>query len=131
MNGLKYIRQAHKMTLAELASILEVTRQVVSMWENNHSPIPYKRRKELATIFGVTQAHLGMITADQMREIDIKAGLYLAAHKKLQREKKELMEEIDSVAKHDGQEFTLMGYQLKATHCVQCCRELASMARAV
>lgn len=58
MNGLKYIRTRCNYSQRELADILGVSRQAVNMWENSKKIISDKRKKELATLFGIDDLEL-------------------------------------------------------------------------
>ena len=48
MNGLRYIRKQCNFSLSQLAERLEVSRQIISAWENGKKEIPEMRKKQLA-----------------------------------------------------------------------------------
>ena len=53
MNGLRYIRKQCNFSLSQLAERLEVSRQIISAWENGKKEIPEMRKKQLADFFGI------------------------------------------------------------------------------
>ena len=65
MNGLEYIRTRCNISQAELADILQVTKQAISMWENGKKEIPPKRREELSRFFGLDEGYFGEIYEEQ------------------------------------------------------------------
>jgi len=70
VNGLRYIREHHKITLPDLADMLKVSKQVVSMWEQNKKPIPPKRIQQLSIMFNVPEKYLGEISDVEELEIE-------------------------------------------------------------
>lgn len=65
MNGLKYIRTQCNFSLSELAERLNVSRQIISAWENNKKEIPEARKKQLADFFGIDKCFFDDITEEQ------------------------------------------------------------------
>ncbi|MEC0265161.1 helix-turn-helix transcriptional regulator [Paenibacillus anseongense] len=65
-NNLKQIRKLRKFTQQQLADELKVSKQVISMWENNpNEKIPPDRVKQLADVLKVTQAEIINATVDE------------------------------------------------------------------
>lgn len=62
MNGLKHIRIKCNLSLNDMASILGVTRQALSSWENEKKEIPEQRLAELENYFGVDKKFFGEIS---------------------------------------------------------------------
>ena len=73
MNGLKYIRTRCNLSLNELADILGVSRQALSMWENEKKEIPQKRQEQLSKFFGIDAKFFGNITEQEKQELLEKA----------------------------------------------------------
>ena len=53
MNGLKFIRTQCNLSLNNVAQTLNVSRQIVSAWENGKKDIPKERKEQLANYFGI------------------------------------------------------------------------------
>ncbi len=66
MNGLKYIRIRCNLSSTELASILGVTRQALSAWENGKKEIPEHRVAELSEYFGIDGKYF-----DELSDADV------------------------------------------------------------
>ena len=62
MNGLKYIRTQCNFSLSELAERLDVSRQIISAWENGKKEIPEARKEQLAEFFGIDKCFFDEIT---------------------------------------------------------------------
>lgn len=73
MNGLKYIRTRCNLSLNELADILGVSRQALSMWETEKKDIPQKRQEQLSQFFGIDAKFFGSITEQEKQELLEKA----------------------------------------------------------
>lgn len=58
MNGLRYIRKQCNFSLSQLAERLEVSRQIISAWENGKKEIPEMRKKQLADFLVLTSVSL-------------------------------------------------------------------------
>ena len=69
MNGLEYIRTRCNISQAELADMLQVTKQAISMWENGKKEIPPRRKEELARFFGIDEAYFGEISESQKQAL--------------------------------------------------------------
>ena len=69
MNGLTYIRTRCNISQSELADILQVSKQAISMWENGKKEIPTGRRAELARFFGIGEEFFGEISEEQKEAI--------------------------------------------------------------
>ena len=69
MNGLEYIRIRCNISQAELADMLQVTKQAISMWENGKKEIPSRRKEELARFFGIDEAYFGEISESQKQAL--------------------------------------------------------------
>lgn len=52
MNGLKFIRTQCNLSLNNVAQALNVSRQIISAWENGKKDIPDERKKQLSDYFG-------------------------------------------------------------------------------
>lgn len=72
MNGLRFIRRTCNLSANELANILGVTRQTISLWENNKKKIPANRLDQLSDFFGVDKLYFGEINEDQKQELEHK-----------------------------------------------------------
>ena len=64
MNGLKYIRTQCNFSLSELADRLNVSRQIISAWENGKKEIPETRKIQMAEFFGIDKSFFDDITED-------------------------------------------------------------------
>ncbi len=73
MNGLKYIRTRCNLSLNELADILGVSRQALSMWETEKKEVPQKRQEQLSQFFGIDAKFFGRITEQEKQELLEKA----------------------------------------------------------
>lgn len=62
MNGLKYIRNRCNVTIEELASKIGVLPKLIRFWEIDSDCITDKRKKELATYFGIEEKYFGDIS---------------------------------------------------------------------
>lgn len=49
--NIKQLRKETGLTLQEIADTLNVSKQIVSAWENNIKPIPQERQKDLESLF--------------------------------------------------------------------------------
>ena len=56
MNGLRYIRTQCNFSLSELADRLDVSRQIISAWENGKKEIPEARKVQMAEFFGIDKS---------------------------------------------------------------------------
>lgn len=57
MIGLEYIRKNNGDTVEALANKLNITKSLVSQWENGRKPIPAKRLAELSKIYGIPEKY--------------------------------------------------------------------------
>lgn len=73
MSGLKIIRIRCNVSLNEIAEILGVSRQAVSIWEKGEKIVPEKRRKQLSDFLGVDEIFFGEISEEQKMQIAEKA----------------------------------------------------------
>lgn len=62
VNGLKFIRIRCNLSLNDTASLLGVTRQALSSWENEKKEIPEQRLVELENHFGLDKKFFGEIS---------------------------------------------------------------------
>lgn len=69
MNGLKYIRTQCNFSLSKLADRLDVSRQIISAWENGKKEIPEARKEQLAEFFGIDKCFFGEITEEQKKTL--------------------------------------------------------------
>lgn len=69
MNGLKYIRTQCNFSLSELAERLDVSRQIISAWENGKKEIPEARKEQLAEFFGIDKCFFDEITEEQKKTL--------------------------------------------------------------
>lgn len=67
MNGLKYIRTQCNFSLSELADRLNVSRQIISAWENGKKEIPDARKIQMAEFFGIDKSFFDDITVEQKK----------------------------------------------------------------
>ena len=67
MNGLKYIRTQCNFSLSELADRLNVSRQIISAWENGKKEIPEARKIQMAEFFGIDKSFFDDITEEQKK----------------------------------------------------------------
>lgn len=49
--NIKQLRKETGLTLQEIADTLNVSKQIVSAWENNIKPIPQERQRALESLF--------------------------------------------------------------------------------
>lgn len=82
MNGLRIIRIRCNLSINEIAGILNVSRQLVSAWENSRKEISPKRLRQLSEFFGVDECFFGEITEEQKRQLDEKAMFLFRYHDK-------------------------------------------------
>lgn len=82
MNGLKIIRTKCNLTIGEIADILNVSRQLVSAWENSRKEISAKRLRQLSEFFGLDECFFGEITEEQKQQLDEKAMFLFRYHDK-------------------------------------------------
>ncbi|MBR3819395.1 MAG: helix-turn-helix transcriptional regulator [Clostridia bacterium] len=82
MNGLKIIRTKCNFTIGEIADILNVSRQLVSAWENSRKEISAKRLRQLSEFFGIDECFFGEITEEQKQQLDEKAMFLFRYHDK-------------------------------------------------
>ena len=73
MNGLKFIRNRCNISLSSLADELGVTRQAVSMWEQDKKAIPIKRLNQLKDYFGLDIKYFCEIGEKEKQELLDKA----------------------------------------------------------
>lgn len=69
MNGLKYIRTQCNFSLSELAERLDVSRQIISAWENGKKEIPEARKEQLAEFFGIDKCFFDEIAEEQKKTL--------------------------------------------------------------
>jgi len=67
MNGLRYIRTQCNFSLSELAERLNISRQIISAWENGKKEIPEARRVQMAEFFGIDKSFFDDITEEQKK----------------------------------------------------------------
>lgn len=67
MNGLKYIRTQCNFSLSELADRLNLSRQIISAWENGKKEIPEARKIQMADFFGIDKSFFDDITEEQKK----------------------------------------------------------------
>ena len=67
MNGLRYIRTQCNFSLSELADRLNVSRQIISAWENGKKEIPEARKVQMAEFFGIDKSFFDDITEEQKK----------------------------------------------------------------
>ena len=82
MNGFKIIRTKCNLTIGEIADILNVSRQLVSAWENSRKEISAKRLRQLSEFFGIDECFFGEITEEQKQQLDEKAMFLFRYHDK-------------------------------------------------
>ena len=82
MNGFKIIRTKCNFTIGEIADILNVSRQLVSAWENSRKEISAKRLRQLSEFFGIDECFFGEITEEQKQQLDEKAMFLFRYHDK-------------------------------------------------
>ena len=68
MNGLKFIRTQCNLSLNNVAQTLNVSRQIVSAWENGKKDIPKERKEQLANYFGINAQYFDEINEIQKKE---------------------------------------------------------------
>lgn len=69
MNGLKFIRMQCNLPLNNIARALNVSRQIVSAWENGKKDIPNERKEQLSNYFGIDVQYFDEIDEIQKKEI--------------------------------------------------------------
>ena len=69
MNGLKFIRMQCNLSLNNVARALNVSRQIVSAWENGKKDIPDERKEQLSNYFGLNVRYFDEIDETQKNEI--------------------------------------------------------------
>lgn len=79
MNGLKFIRTQCNLSLNNVAQTLNVSRQIVSAWENGKKDIPKERKEQLASYFGINAQYFDEINEIQKKEI-LKTAMYRWNH---------------------------------------------------
>ena len=82
MNGLKIIRIRCNLSINEIAGILNVSRQLVSAWENSRKEISPKRLRQLSEFFGIDECFFGELTEEQIQQLDEKAMFLFRYHDK-------------------------------------------------
>ncbi len=82
MNGLKIIRIRCNLSINEIAGILNVSRQLVSAWENSRKEISPKRLRQLSEFFGIDECFFGEITEEQIQQLNEKAMFLFKYHDK-------------------------------------------------
>lgn len=75
MNGLRFIRTQCNLSLNDIATVLGVSRQMVSSWENGKKEISLERAEQLSEYFGIDKKYFGNIEEDQKEEI-LKTTMY-------------------------------------------------------
>ena len=74
MNGLKYIRNNEmNMTMENLAEQLDVSKQVICMWESGKKKIPEKRLIQLENISGIPQKYFVIEDLSEREKLEIKS----------------------------------------------------------
>ena len=68
MIGLEYIRKINGDTVETLATKLNITKSLVSQWENRRKPIPQKRLIELSKVYGIPEKYFNkeLTKADEL-----------------------------------------------------------------
>lgn len=69
MNGLKFIRTQCNLSLSNVARALNVSRQIISAWENGKKDIPDERKEQLSNYFGIDVRYFDEIDEIQKKEI--------------------------------------------------------------
>lgn len=69
MNGLKIVRKKCGYSLDELASEINVTKQTISMWENNKLNISFKRKRQLSLLFRIDIKYFNELDDDDLLEL--------------------------------------------------------------
>ena len=69
MNGLKFIRTQCNLSLNHVARALNVSRQIVSVWESGKKNIPDERKEQLSNYFGINARYFDEIGEIQKNEI--------------------------------------------------------------
>lgn len=69
MNGLKFIRTQCNLSLNHVARALDVSRQIVSVWESGKKVIPDERKEQLSNYFGINARYFDEIDEIQKNEI--------------------------------------------------------------
>ena len=69
MNGLKFIRTQCNLSLNNVAQALNVSRQIISAWENGKKDIPDERKKQLSDYFGIDAQYFDEIDEIQKKKI--------------------------------------------------------------
>ena len=69
MNGLRFIRTQCNLSLNDIATVLGVSRQMVSSWENGKKEISRERAAQLSEYFGIDKKYFGEIEEHQKEEI--------------------------------------------------------------
>lgn len=82
MNGLRIIRIRCNLSINEIAGILNVSRQLVSAWENSRKEISPKRLQQLSEFFGIDECFFGKITEEQIQQLNEKAMFLFRYHDK-------------------------------------------------
>jgi transcriptional regulator with XRE-family HTH domain len=76
MHGLTYIRKLFDMSLEDLSKEVGVSNQLISMWELGKKPIPQKRIKQLAGIFGIQDRYFKIDISD-IEKLEVQGAKYL------------------------------------------------------
>lgn len=69
MNGLKFIRTQCNLSLNNVAQALNVSRQIISAWENGKKDIPSERKEQLSDYFGIDAQFFDEINEVQKKKI--------------------------------------------------------------
>lgn len=69
MNGLKFIRTQCNLSLNNVAQALNVSRQIISAWENGKKDIPNERKEQLSDYFGIDAQYFDEIDEIQKKKI--------------------------------------------------------------
>ena len=69
MNGLKFIRTRCNLSVAELADHIDVSRQIISAWENGTRGISSKNKQKLEAFFGIDSKYFGEISEEDHKDI--------------------------------------------------------------
>lgn len=108
MNGLKYIRKAHGMTLAALGKRMGITKQTISQWEQGTYSIPNSRLNELSVSFGLPEHYFLDVKESDIEELDA-----LIKTVKAQAEESYLFSEYENLLKAERQTISKIDRYLK------------------
>ena len=78
MTGLKCLRKILGYSLQDLANILGVSNQIISMWEKGLKPIPQKRLEQLNNCFNIPQEYFtSIINKKEYDQLNVKMQTYI------------------------------------------------------